>query len=224
LPQRNQDWNATSVLRFPSHRMLAVLRMAAIAALLLSAASACAQISPGPLSSPHRFLESATNCTGCHRLGGQATFKCLDCHNEIASRISAGRGFHPRSVAKNAGSQTCSRCHSEHNGTQFSLIKWEPSREQFDHAQADWPLTGKHAALAYNRCHTPGNIVAAEKPLIKMKDLGRTYLGLSRDCVACHKDPHAGKLGQLGTRDLTLEAHHEAQAATAGREEVASIS
>lgn len=178
----------------------------AFCALVLLAIPLAAQISPGPLSKPHRFLDGATNCTTCHRLGGQATFKCLECHSEIAGRIAAGRGFHARVVAKNAGSQTCSTCHSEHNGEQFAIVKWEPSQQQFDHNKAGWPLTGKHAALACNRCHAPANIVASEKTLIRVKDLNRTFLGLSRDCATCHNDPHRGQLGRTceqchGTND-----------------------
>ncbi len=196
MPQRHEQWSATSVLRCSFLRILAVLRLAAIPALVLCAASALAQISPGPLSSPHRFLEGATNCTSCHRLGGQATFKCLDCHSEIAGRIAAGRGFHARAVEKSAGSQTCAKCHSDHNGEKFALIKWEPSLAQFDHAKTGWALTGKHAPLACNKCHTAANVAAGEKQQIRVKDLNRTYLGLSRECLACHKDPHSGKLGR----------------------------
>jgi hypothetical protein len=167
-----------------------------VAVVALFALPATAQISPGPLSRAHSSLSGATNCTSCHRVAGKATFKCLECHTEIAGRIAAGRGFHARSVAKNTGSQTCSTCHSEHNGEQFAIIKWEPSQQQFDHAKTGWPLTGKHAPLACNRCHTPANVVASEKSQIKVKDLSRTFLGLPRDCIACHKDIHNGQLGR----------------------------
>ncbi|MBZ5568372.1 MAG: hypothetical protein LAN64_11045 [Acidobacteriia bacterium] len=176
--------------------MATVVCLGTAASLVLCAAPARAQISPGLLSRPHSFLNGDTNCTSCHRLGGQATFKCLECHTEIGSRIAAGRGFHARIVAKEAGSQSCAGCHSEHNGEEFAIIKWAPSQQQFDHGKTGWALTGKHAALSCNRCHTPANIVTGEKPLIKVKDLSRTYLGLSSDCAGCHKDPHLGQLGR----------------------------
>ncbi len=165
-------------------------------AIVIAAATAMAQISPGPLSQPHRFLSGAANCTSCHRVGGQRTFKCLECHTEIAGKISAGSGLHARLVAKTSASQTCATCHSEHNGEQFALVRWEPSLQLFDHAKAGWPLTGKHAGLSCNRCHTPDHIVAADKALIKVKDLSRTYLGLSRECGACHADAHKGQFGK----------------------------
>jgi hypothetical protein len=52
-----------------------------------------AQISPGPLSRPHQSLNGATNCTSCHKFGGQAVLKCLACHTEIAARLDARQGF-----------------------------------------------------------------------------------------------------------------------------------
>lgn len=129
-------------------------------------------------------------------MGGEAVFKCLECHREIAGRIAAGRGLHARTVSKEDASQTCKRCHSEHNGEQFALIRWEPSQAQFDHAKTGWVLAGKHSALACNRCHTAAHITAAEKSEIKVKDLSRTYLGLSRECISCHADAHRGRLGR----------------------------
>ena len=204
MPQRHEQWSATSVLRCSFRRILAVLRLAAVPALVLCAASALAQISPGPLSSPHRFLEGATNCTSCHRLGGQATFKCLDCHSEIAGRIAAGRGFHARTVEKSAGSQTCAKCHSDHNGEQFALIKWEPSLAQFDHAKTGWALSGKHAPLACNQCHTAANVVAGEKQQIRVKDLNRTY---SRPFPRMSRLPQGSAQRETGAHLRTMPQH-----------------
>ncbi len=176
-------------------RTLFFLRLIA-ACLIVLGASAAGQISPGPLSRAHRSLDGTTNCASCHRIGGQRTFKCLDCHSEIAARISAGAGLHARVVKNDSASQECASCHSEHNGELFALIKWEPSQAQFDHSRSGWPLMGKHAALACNQCHQPSKMVSSQKSLIKVKDLSRSYLGLSRDCVTCHSDTHQGQLGK----------------------------
>lgn len=176
------------------------MRSFARVAFLLGSVAAAAQISPGPLSRAHSFLNGATNCTSCHRVGGQASFKCLDCHTEIASRIAAGRGLHARVAPKATAAQACASCHSEHNGENFALIKWEPSQQQFDHSRTGWPLAGKHATLSCASCHKPENIAAAERTQIKMKDLGRTFLGLSTDCASCHADPHKGQLGATCTQ------------------------
>ncbi len=170
--------------------------MLALVGVVLGAVAGSAQISPGPLSKPHSSLSGATSCTSCHRLGGQATFKCLECHTEIAGRLANGHGYHAHVVAKDAGSKACVRCHSEHNGDQFAIVKWDPSQQQFDHSQTGWPLIGKHAGLLCSRCHNPANIAAGEKSQIKVKDLSRTFLGATRDCIGCHKDPHQGQLGR----------------------------
>lgn len=61
--------------------------------LILCAGTSSAQISPGPLARPHRSLEGTTQCVSCHKFGaGEATFKCLECHTEIASRMVAHSG------------------------------------------------------------------------------------------------------------------------------------
>jgi len=153
-----------------------------------------AQISPGSLSKPHQSLNGATNCTSCHKFGGQAALKCLDCHNEISSRVSAHKGLHATYNIPPGSSRECARCHSEHNGEDFPLIKWDI--KTFDHKQTGYILQGKHAGVACNRCHMPSRINPQERSAIKIKDLNRTYLGLPTACATCHQDPHAGRLGQ----------------------------
>jgi hypothetical protein len=168
----------------------------ALAAILLSGllAPASAQISPGPLSRAHQSLNGAANCTTCHKLAaGQATFKCLDCHGEIASRISQRKGLHASYNIKPGSSQECARCHSEHNGEDFTLIKWDT--KTFDHKQTGYALEGKHAGLACNRCHTAERVSQAERTTIKIKNLNNTFLGVSPGCVPCHQDAHNGRLG-----------------------------
>jgi hypothetical protein len=158
---------------------------------------AAAQISPGPLARAHQSLNGAANCTSCHKAGaGEAEFRCLDCHNEIASRLSAGKGFHARLGLKQGTSQGCVRCHSDHNGVDFPLIKWDPSLEKFDHAKTGYQLEGKHLGLTCAKCHTAAHTAPAERSAIKLKDLNRTYLGLSSACITCHQDKHEGRLGQ----------------------------
>jgi hypothetical protein len=176
-----------------ARRSIAAALVALGILLVLSAGRLPAQISPGPLAKPHRSLEGTTQCVSCHKFGaGEATFKCLECHTEIASRMAAHRGLHPNLVTQPA-SQDCARCHSDHNGENFNLIHWDP--KAFDHNKAGYPLLGKHAGLACNQCHKPEHISAAERSTIRVKDLSRTYLGLSQSCSSCHQDPHKGRLG-----------------------------
>jgi hypothetical protein len=159
--------------------------------LLLTAA---AQISPGPLSRPHQALNGSTNCATCHKFGGQAALKCLDCHAEVATRLNARKGLHATYNIAPGSSQECARCHSEHNGEDFPLIKWDI--KTFDHKQTGYILQGKHAGVSCERCHTPSRISPQERSTIKIKDLNRTYLGLTTGCATCHQDPHKGRLGQ----------------------------
>lgn len=171
-----------------------LLAVAAVSSLLWLAPAAGGQISPGPLSRPHQSLGGATNCTSCHKLGaGEANFKCLACHTEIAARLAAHKGLHATYHIAPGSSQECVRCHSEHNGEDFPLIKWDPNT--FDHKQTGYALEGKHAGLTCNKCHTSERVSSSERADIKIKDLNRTFLGVSQNCVTCHQDQHKGRLG-----------------------------
>jgi Cytochrome c7 and related cytochrome c len=155
---------------------------------------AAAQISPGALSRPHQTLSGATGCTACHGLStGRPAFRCIDCHGEIGSRIAARKGLHASYSIKPGSSQECISCHSEHNGEDFALVKWD--LKIFDHRHAGYGLEGKHAALACNRCHTADRVAPNQRSIINVKDLNRTFLGLSQSCSSCHQDQHKGRLG-----------------------------
>jgi hypothetical protein len=153
-----------------------------------------AQISPGPLSRAHQSLSGLTNCTTCHELSkGKPTFRCIECHREIGSRIAAHKGLHASFDIEPGSSQKCRRCHSEHNGEDFVLIKWDI--KTFDHKKTGYPLLGKHAGLACNKCHSAAHVSPSERATIKVKDLNRTFLGVSPACITCHQDPHKNRLG-----------------------------
>jgi len=163
-------------------------------ALALPASAASAQISPGPLARPHKDLEGATHCITCHKLaGGAATFKCLECHTEIAVRLTAHKGLHSSYGLRPGSSQECATCHSDHNGLDFPIKKFDT--KAFDHKQTGYLLEGKHTSLECKKCHTPEHIAPSERPLIKVKDLSRTFIGISETCATCHRDPHQGRLG-----------------------------
>ncbi len=182
----------------PSKWMLrAVPKLAVLALFCLALAATWAQISPGPLSRAHQSLSGATQCTSCHKLGaGAASFKCLECHADIAGRVAAKRGLHASFGAISASQKQCATCHSEHNGENFNLIRWNPTPGAFDHSKTGYALEGKHVGLACARCHTAAHIAPAQRATISIKDLNRTYLGISNGCVTCHRDQHQGRLGQ----------------------------
>ena len=74
-------------------------------------------------------------------------------------------------------SQECARCHSEHNGEDFPLIKWDI--KTFNHKDTGYLLEGKHEGLTCNKCHNPSRISPQERASIEIKDPSRTCLGLS---------------------------------------------
>lgn len=150
-------------------------------------ASLLAQISPGELSNSHFKLEGLSNCTKCHLLGkGLSNDKCLDCHSEIKTRIKNNRGYHSSSdvVGKN-----CWECHSEHNGRNFKLIRFDT--KNFNHSKTGYSLLGKHLQISCESCHN--------KNLIKDEGLKKksfTFLGLNRNCTSCHNDFHDKTAGE----------------------------
>jgi hypothetical protein len=142
-------------------------------------AVAFAQLSPGPLSRSHQGLEGSLQCGSCHTFGmGRAQLKCVSCHMDIQQRLKTNRGYHARVVDGQKGDSDCARCHAEHAGRDFALIRWPGGISRFDHRQAGYVLEGKHAALACAQCHTT-----------------KSFLTLKTDCTSCHKDEHQGQLG-----------------------------
>lgn len=157
---------------------------------------AWAQFSPGPLSKAHASLSGPAHCTACHAVAaGARKFKCLSCHTDLRQELLARRGLHPSLGARANTQEECIRCHSEHNGEDFVPIRWDVSLDEFDHGKTGYPLTGGHAHLRCRQCHAPEHIVPAERRRLVVKDLRRTYLGLSRACLSCHADEHRGQLG-----------------------------
>ena len=159
-------------------------------AVLLVAAPAVAQISPGPLAKPHASLEGALNCVKCHGGGKESmSSRCLDCHREIRWLIDQNRGFHARTPKAN-----CASCHPDHVGVDFALIKWpDGSSSTFNHARAGWPLTGKHTTVTCAKCHTTQYQVSPSATLGPQRTTPG-WVGLETNCVSCHEDVHKGTM------------------------------
>jgi len=148
---------------------------------LIFARPVYAQISPGPLARAHESLSGPLNCTKCHELGaGRNQLKCLTCHTEIAQRVTERRGMHAVWAASDPSGKACASCHSDHNGADFPLVHWQTNREELNHSQTGFALTGKHAGLPCSSCHRAEKIPTAARTGIRVADLNRTYLGLSR--------------------------------------------
>src|SRR5262249_25552066 len=150
-----------------------------------------AQLSPGPLAKAHESLNGTAQCASCHSFGaGTPTFKCLECHKEVAQALAMKHGYHAQLQMRNPNGKDCVRCHLEHNGENFNLIHWEPSQAKFDHKLTGFSLEGKHTTVPCEKCHTQAHMVAGDKAPIQKKDLSRSYFGLSPLCQTCHRDPH----------------------------------
>lgn len=139
-----------------------------------------ALVSPGPLSRVHAELAGLSNCTSCHAPGkGVTDEKCLSCHSELAARVREGRGFH-------RGKTGCVSCHSDHQGVDFDLVRWNP--DQFDHRETGYALEGLHLRVeSCEACHRLPNAPARAK--------SESFFLNDRRCVACHEDAHRGGLG-----------------------------
>lgn len=169
-----------------------LLRRAAPLLLLLAAVAPLpAQISPGKLSQAHASLEGSANCLKCHQTGkGVAPSRCLDCHTALKGRINARQGLHAQ-----PGHQKCETCHNEHHGREFQLVYWgKAGTSAFDHRKTGFPLEGAHAAQGCRECHRPAFV--RNQPALKSgrANPSRTFLGLSRACLSCHRDEHRGQL------------------------------
>lgn len=141
-------------------------------------------LSPGPLAGPHASLEGDDKCNRCHTSGkGVSNSLCTGCHGNIATSIAKGSGLHGRQYR----GQACAKCHSDHRGRGFALIRWNPN--SFDHGQAGWPLKGAHSSAKCSSCHKGGS-----------------YMGLGTGCTSCHKDPHANRFGSACTNCHTESA------------------
>jgi hypothetical protein len=171
-----------------------------------------AQISPGPLSKAHSALNGTTQCNTCHVFGASTpTYKCLDCHKEVAEALAHKHGYHFRLQMQNPNGKDCVRCHLEHNGENFQLIHWEPSDKNFDHRTTGYALEGKHATVTCEQCHTPARMLSTLKPLIQFKDLSKSFFGQSPNCTPCHSDPHKGQLGGECSKCHNVESWKSAQ-------------
>jgi Cytochrome c7 and related cytochrome c len=117
--------------------------------------------------------------------GKHATVACRDCHQPNHQKVKVAPtswlGLDPACASchadphKGALGADCARCHRP--------TTWKDVAS-FDHARTDFPLTGKHAPLACDKCHRPAG---ATKTILKPIP--------HAECSSCHKDPHAGRLG-----------------------------
>jgi len=129
--------------------------------------------------------------------GRHARIACEACHRArlklARSELQRG-GANPGTTWLGLGT-TCASCHENVHGAQFGdrdcadchgLDAWR-SVTAFDHARTAYPLTGRHATVGCAKCHPalPGTAPR------RLRFKGVAFA----ECTACHRDPHAGRLG-----------------------------
>jgi len=150
------------------------------------------QLSPGDLSSVHADLEGLKNCTQCHDAAEKiSSSKCLSCHVILRERINSNVGLHSKPEYS-----TCQNCHVEHQGRDFKLIFWKEGQTNFNHKNAGFKLEGKHAQLECSSCHKAEFIQEKKIFREKNKNLEKTFLGLDKSCLSCHRDEHRGQMNR----------------------------
>jgi len=147
---------------------------------------------------PHRNQFGNRPCARCHQSGSwdrltfnhdkQSSFRLLGKHKAVPCR-----SCHPalgKSLKFKPISGECATCHAKddrHNG-QFADKPCSNCHKPtgwldivFDHSVTRFPLKGRHAETACDKCH-PGGDTAVKQPM---------------DCVACHVDTHLGQFGRV---------------------------
>ena len=121
-------------------------------------------------------LHAGLSCDSCHldQAYGETGSACIDCHQQDDYH-EGGLGW------------PCEQCHNPTDWT-----RWK-----FDHElQTDFSLTGSHAQLLCQDCHTRGS--------------GNDT---SSDCSSCHRadDPHSRRFGRDCGRCHNTEAFDQVQ-------------
>jgi hypothetical protein len=141
--------------------------------------------SPGKLSAEQKgrvqlggvnsHADLGGKCSACHvPPWSRQTMsdRCLECHTDVRGQIDAHQPLH----GKLTNNTQCRNCHTEHKGDRAAIT----DLNAFDHNCAAFALTGKHASVECNACHTSG-----------------PHKGTPATCGGCHGEPkaHLGKFG-----------------------------
>lgn len=137
--------------------------------------------------------------------GKHARVRCAECHGNPRFRTSPLLRLAPgRSEGWLGLEARCDACHADvHRGALGTACDrchapsgWRGAR--VDHDRTAFPLRGKHRDVPCAKCHE-----AAHLDLPRDAQGGRVPLFKPlphADCDACHRDPHAGRLGAACAR------------------------
>lgn len=127
--------------------------------------------------------------TGYQLVGAHGRQKCRDCHQYDFIDLDVLREAKVQDPARSflGLSTTCGVCHKDEHRGQLSaecdschnFESWQDV-SKFQHADTEFPLTGRHRDVECLECHPRENGFA------KYKEFGMTA------CKSCHEDPHQG--------------------------------
>ena len=120
-------------------------------------------------------------CDKCHKTADfkapVAHVQCKACHQDI----------HGGQFAARADSGDCAGCHTADG--------WRPATYTVtSHAKSLYPLLGKHAAVACDKCHLPAHAATV-------------YKVRYQECLDCHRDPHAGQFADAAHQNRCDSCH-----------------
>jgi hypothetical protein len=146
--------------------------------------------------------------TGWALTGGHATLKCESCHEKRRINLQPILAFlekHPAQETFLGLATPCHACHFDEHRDQVGqqceschVTKSFKPAPNFSHDKTDYPLTGKHAKVACEKCHQKVRDEQTAKTVFPAP-VSETFLRYSplehKACTNCHKDPHEGKFG-----------------------------
>jgi hypothetical protein len=150
---------------------------------------------------PSTFTETEHRKTRFPLAGSHRAVACIECHSKDPSPHGGHGQFRFDDL-------TCSRCHEDPHGGQFTAAvssssssardlgcaschserSWQETA-RFDHAQTAFPLEGAHQGVGCMDCHrgsTPRTGVNV------------AFNSAPRACAGCHEDVHGGQFDRNG--------------------------
>lgn len=129
------------------------------------------------LEFPLEGAHLATPCFACHLKNDNWEFKnigmnCVECHEDIHQDY-LDSSFYP--------DQNCRNCHTVNSWAEIN----------FDHAETEFPLEGKHNKVSCGKCHKDES--EEKNTLLRFRNLEKT-------CESCHNDVH---FSQFALNELT---------------------
>lgn len=187
-----------------------------------------ALFSPGPLNGQagnrvggvQSHAELSTRCAACHTAPWEPasmTTRCLDCHTNVKDEMGNPKTLHGQ-VIHSAADANCRNCHTEHQGVQAELTRFDISG--FQHESTGFSLKS-HVKMTNGQpftcadCHagsftkTAGPACADCHARIDSAYMVRHAVAFGQDCLNCHDGVDSyGKAFDHNTTRFKLTGKH----------------